>query len=100
MAFKPLHMCFGKFHMERQLQVFLSPDTLVSRLEILRDTGWKGCVSQKLVCFLQRSTLEHLGRCRYDGCVRTELTKKLGSDANKFHYVIKVASSVLILNDP
>lgn len=68
----------------------------------LKSNGRDGCGSKILtlpdrsLC-LQRRTLEHLGRCRYDGCVRTELTKKLGSDANRFHYVIKVASTILCL---
>lgn len=39
---------------------------------------------------LQRMTLECLGQSRFKGRLRTELAKQLGTDANKFHYVIKV----------
>ena len=43
-------------------------------------------------CCLQRATLELLAKRRYEGCIRTDLTRIMASDANKFHYVLNVCS--------
>lgn len=42
---------------------------------------------------MQRSTLIMLGQNRYSGCLRTTLAKALGTDPNKFHYIVKVGLS-------